>query len=682
MSTSETRVYLTNLRHNFEGVLSIDCMPLSVGYMKSVMDRELAGESVASRVFAYPEALIEAMKAAPPDILMVSNYCWNEALGHHFLRVAKELNPRVLAVMGGPNIPVEPERQEAYVESRPWLDVYVVGDGDFVATDLVRRYRDADGAVEEMFREAIPSCIYRRDGGMAREPVAPRVRTLDDIPSPYLTGVLDEFFDGKLTPLVETNRGCPFTCTFCVQGEGYYTKVNYFSLERVYEELDYVGKMIHERSPNVGVLRIADPNYGMFERDVEISAHIGTLQKRYGWPTFIDATTGKNRPERIIKSLEKVGGALVLYQAIQSMDDEVLRNIKRSNIKLEAYERIVVEMSGRGLRAGAQLILGLPGETKESHLRGAYKLLDAGAEQAHFFQAMLLKGTDLESLETRRDYAFDTRYRVLPKNFGIYDGDKVFDIEEISVASNTMSFEDYLECRTYHLGLSVFINDSWFVPVLDVAKGLGVARSEWLQALVADMRADTGAVGALCAEFLTETREELFPTLDACIEFYSQDENLERLRRGEVGDNLMYKYRAICSYKIWKTLCAFVMDSTRRLLESRGADAIEDFDGIWKDLGTFVEASHASGMSAEELFAPATVCLRYDMPRWLQDGTPNGTGAYKFSTPREMTFRLSEDGEEELRKALKVWTTQLMGLSKLVTRIRVMSQQRSIVKAA
>ena len=167
MSTSETRVYLTNLRHNFEGVLSIDCMPLSVGYMKSVMDRELAGESVASRVFAYPEALIEAMKAAPPDILMVSNYCWNEALGHHFLRVAKELNPRVLAVMGGPNIPVEPERQEAYVESRPWLDVYVVGDGDFVATDLVRRYRDADGAVEELFREAIPSCIYRRDGGMA-----------------------------------------------------------------------------------------------------------------------------------------------------------------------------------------------------------------------------------------------------------------------------------------------------------------------------------------------------------------------------------------------------------------------------------------------------------------------------------------------------------------------------------
>jgi hypothetical protein len=369
----------------------------------------------------------------------------------------------------------------------------------------------------------------------------------------------------------------------------------------------------------------------------------------------------------------------VLYQAVQSMDDEVLRNIKRSNIKLETYERIVVEMSGRGLRAGAQLILGLPGETKESHLRGAYKLLDAGAEQAHFFQAMLLKGTDLESLETRREYAFDTRYRVLPKNFGIYDGEKVFDIEEISVASSTMSFDDYLECRTYHLALSIFINDSWFVPVLALAKSLGVARSEWLRALVADMSADTGAVGTLCADFLTETREELFPTLDACIEFYSQDENLARLRRGEVGDNLMYKYRAICSYKIWNTLCTFAMDSTRRLLESRGTDAIEDFDGVWRDLAAFVEASHASGMSEEELFAPATVVLRYDIARWLEDGTPNETSIYQFGEPRKMTLHLSKDGEDELRKALKVWTTQLLGLSKLVTRIRVMSQQRSVV---
>ena len=76
-------------------------------------------------------------------------------------------------------------------------------------------------------------------------------------------------------------------------------------------------RKIKELSPNMGTLRIADSNYGMYERDTEISSYLGETQKLYGWPSYIDATTGKNRPDRIIKSLEQVNGAMVLYQAVQ-----------------------------------------------------------------------------------------------------------------------------------------------------------------------------------------------------------------------------------------------------------------------------------------------------------------------------------------------------------------------------
>ena len=164
-----------------------------------------------------------------------------------------------------------------------------------------------------------------------------------------MSGIQDEFFDGRLAPMLETNRGCPFQCTFCVQGVNWYTKVHYFSIDRIKEELTYIARRILERSPSMRMLRIADSNYGMFERDTEISGHIGTLQREYGWPNFIDVTTGKNRPERVIQSVEAASGATVVYMAVQSLDEDVLRNIKRQNIRLEAYEQLRVYMRGRGL---------------------------------------------------------------------------------------------------------------------------------------------------------------------------------------------------------------------------------------------------------------------------------------------------------------------------------------------
>ena len=223
MSTS---VYLADLRYNYTGFLANDCMPLGVGYIKAVMDRDLP--EVKSRLFAYPDRLWEAMEQNPPDVLMLSNYVWNEASSFHFAKLAKRVNPRTLVVLGGPNIPIEPERQMQYFRSHPEIDVYVLGEGDFLATEVVQHFLDSGKSLQEFGRREVPSAIYRRDGEAFRLETWARKKDIDDIPSPWLSGAMDEFFDGKLAPLMETNRGCPFTCTFCVQGTSWYTKVHNF----------------------------------------------------------------------------------------------------------------------------------------------------------------------------------------------------------------------------------------------------------------------------------------------------------------------------------------------------------------------------------------------------------------------------------------------------------------------
>ncbi len=677
------KIYLGDLRYDYSGTLANDCMPLGVAYMKAVIDREDTDRDFDARLFVYPMKLAEAIRREPPDVLMLTNYVWNEQLSHYFFRLAKAANPNVLTVMGGPNISLEPERQRAYLERHPHLDLYVLGEGDFLAYEIVRSFHTFGLSHDKLTEAGIASSVMRMPDGTAlyRE-LMPRHSVVAEIPSPFLAGTQDEFFDGRLAPMIETNRGCPFTCTFCVQGTRYYTKGHNSPVDRIKEEILYIARRIKQYSPNMGTLRIADSNYGMFERDIEISEYIGQMQKDYGWPTFIDATTGKNMAERIIKSVEKVGGALVLYQAVQSLDEDVLRKVKRQSIKLDTYKALEVHMRGRGLRSVSDLILGLPGESLATHLKGLHHLLDTNIHQMHNFQAMMLKGAEMESLEARDMFKFDTRFRVLPKNFGVYGGEKVFDVEEIIVATDTLPFDDYLTCRKWHLVSSVFWNDQWFEDVVRFVRSLGVKNSEWWAAMLPALEHGGPEVKGFLDDFVGETVGELFPTREACIAFYSRDENFERLQRGEIGDNLMYRYRAIASFFLWPQICACAMQATRTLLLQRGlVQPGTAFDAFWGDFSAYVLHKHAGAPERETLLAPVTVTMQHDIAGWLAEPELADPMAWRLEAPAPFVFSLSDEARRELDAALSVWTLHIKGLTKMVTRINVAWQVRSCQRA-
>jgi hypothetical protein len=449
------------------------------------------------------------------------------------------------------------------------------------------------------------------------------------------------------------------------------------------EEIEYIARKIRTVSPSMGTLRIADSNYGMFERDVELSGWLGEMQRRYGFPTFIDATTGKNRPDRIIRSVEQVSGALVVYQAVQSLNEDVLRNIKRSNIKLDAYEQVMVHIRGRGLRSNSDLIVGLPGETLRSHVDAIHSLIDAGTNQMHNLQLVLLKGSELETDESRHAFKFETRFRVLPKNFGIYGGEKVLDIEEIVVSTDTMSFDDYIETRKRHLVSSVFWNDSWFEDAVAFSQKFGVKRSQWFEAMLPALEQAVGPVREFLDRFVGETMGELFPTREACRAFYDDDHNFQRLLNGDIGDNLMYKYRAIASFRLWPHICQAAMDATRRLVRERGAALMTpSFESFWHDFTSYMQARHAHGATEEAILGPAAVAMIYDVPQWIADGMPLETEAYRLPATEVFEFSLSDEGARQLAAALEVWTPTLKGLTKMVTRVRTTWQTRQAHRAS
>ncbi len=661
---TEITVYLADLRHVLHGSAYNDSMPLGVGYMKAVMDERLP--AVESRIFAFPAKLTEALEQKVPDVLMLTNYMWNCTLSYYFAEQVKQLNPNALIVMGGPNFPLEDDRRIAFVQERPAIDVYVTGEGDFMATDLVQWFIEDDYSIEKLLQRDIHSAVYNHKGKYIATSLKPRSRNLDDIPSPWLTGIMDEFFEDSLFPLYETNRGCPFTCTFCVQGVKWYTKVSYFSLERIKEEIYYIGKKVHEVAPHMKTLVIADPNYGMFERDIEVSTYIGEIQQQYQYPLIINATTGKNQAERVIKSLEKVNGALVMYLAVQSLNHDVLENVKRSNIQLEAYEEIQTQITARGMRSNSDLILGLPGDSLESHVGSLRKLIDLGTSRLNNFQAILLKGSEMETAEARKQYAYNTKYRLLPKSFGVYNGDKVFEVEEIIVSSAVLSFDDYLTARKYHVAIGAFWNHGRFAPIVEFMNRNGVSGWEWLDAVTQAMQQHPGLT-KFVDSFIKETKGELFDSEEDAIAFYQTDANYKLLEDEGLGDNIFYKYAGLASFCYWKEVTECVFNTSLELLSGKQLSAA--FNALWYEAMEYYRHLYAAGPEQTNLLEKAQVKLQYDIAEWLQQSMPMELDQFKLLAPVQLAVDLKPIHREALQDVMKTRPYNLQHISKFIRRV-------------
>jgi radical SAM superfamily enzyme YgiQ (UPF0313 family) len=672
------KVYIADLRHTAAGIANY-CMPLGIGYMKAVMDIKLP--DIDSQTFVYPDLLLEAMKSNPPDVLFLSNYVWNEALSRHFSSLAKRINRNTLVVAGGPNIPVEDKRQIEFFKSWKNIDAYALGEGDFLVTEIVSLFLDANKSIQKLTSKGIPSCVHMFEGEILLQPVWDRELKLGDIPSPWLNGTQDHFFDGKLIPLIETNRGCPFKCSFCVQGEEYYKRISHFEEDQVKEELSYIVRRIKNVCPNMGSLTIADPNFGMYKRDLDIATHIGTLQESYGWPSYMDCSTGKNAPELIIKCIEKTNGALSMSRAVQSLDVDVLKNIKRSNIKLDTYAKVSEHLKVKGIPTSSQTILGLPGETLESHLSGLSELLNEGIDRLQNFQLMLLKGSEIESYHSRKNFKFQTKFRLSPSSFGKYDGEQIFDVEEIVVATDTLSFSDYLYARKYHLVLIVYWSQNWFNHLFYFAQNLGIKKSTLIEEIFNLMGSGKGTVHKIMQDFEDETKGELFSTAEECFKYYSENNRFEKLVSGEIGENLLNKYRAIASFLIWPEVCNLAKKAISRLvLANRFCGLETEFELFIEDLFKYIELKHASGQSVSEITLPASFRFKYDIPKWINDGHSINPAPYKFKKEETFLFKLPINRAKEIGDAINTWSTEIRGLAKAARYLKVTSQERECLK--
>ncbi|MGH9349856.1 MAG: B12-binding domain-containing radical SAM protein [Vicinamibacterales bacterium] len=367
----------------FSGVI-----PLASGCMEAMCRRDPAlrdacrFDKISLPVKTPYADLCSILTAREADVYAFSCYVWNSGLVRRLLDALLAARPQSYFILGGPQVMHQAARYLPHGDER----VFVCnGEGERTFAGFLRTLLSPDPD----FAAVGGLSFYRGSELVTTEP-EPRIRDLSEIPSPFLEGIFDAH--AYTWVMIETNRGCPFKCNYCFWGAAIGAKVYKYDEERIERELTWISQS------GCLYLYIADANWGMLTRDVDLSRFIVDCRRRYGAPMSVFFSGSKNTPDRvaeITRIFHEAGMIATQSVALQTMSPETLKRVNRDNIKTSTYTRVQQALNQQGIASFTELIWPLPGETLASFQAGLAQLCDIGADSFLVYPLLLMNNVEL-----------------------------------------------------------------------------------------------------------------------------------------------------------------------------------------------------------------------------------------------------------------------------------------------
>lgn len=405
---------------------------------------------------------VERMK--DPFIAAFSCSVWNYEYNKALAKALKNAYPEVIIVFGGHNV----LRDFGTFDECPEADILIYREGEEAFRETVL------ALLENRELAHVSNIAYKKDGKYFK--TEEKAFCLSEYPSPYLNGIFDGITDGEteFSAILETNRGCPFRCAFCdwgTLGSG----VRLFPMERVKAELDWIARR------KIEYVYCADGNFGIVDRDEEIAEYIISLKKATGYPKNFRVCFTKNRTEfvkKICMRFNEYGLDKAQTLSFQSLSPAVLENIGRKNISLDHFKELMNEYSRCGISTSSELILGLPGETKESFTRGICDLLEYGQHKAiQVYTCDLLPNSEMGSPEFVEKFGIETvRTPFSQAHCSALTEHEVGEFNSTVIKTNSLSTEDWIYCVAFACLVQAFHNIGFFRAIalyLRNEKGIG-----------------------------------------------------------------------------------------------------------------------------------------------------------------------------------------------------------------
>ncbi len=400
------------------------------------------------------EPLLQAEdKLKDPFIVAFSCSVWNYEYNKALAVRIKEKYPGCTVVFGGHNV----LRDFKSFDDCPAVDILIYREGEEAFRQIVLNLLSGDTL------EDIANIAYKNGDEYIK--TKEEAFCLSEYPSPYLSGIFDDIADGSVnfSAILETNRGCPFRCSFCDWGT-LGSRVRLFSMERIKAEIDWIA------SHGIEYVYCADGNFGLFDRDEEIAEYIIASKKVTGYPQNFRVCFTKNRTEFVKKiciRFNEYGLDKAQTLSFQSLSPRVLENIGRKNISLEHFKELMSEYSRCGISTSSELILGLPGETKESFTKGLCDLIEYGQHKAiQVYTCDLLPNSDMGSPEQIEKFGIETvKTPFFQAHCSANEKHEIQEYNTTVIKTDSLSVDDWIRCVAFACLVQAFHNIGFFRAV-------------------------------------------------------------------------------------------------------------------------------------------------------------------------------------------------------------------------
>ncbi|MFJ7829859.1 B12-binding domain-containing radical SAM protein [Peribacillus sp. NPDC097284] len=378
---------------------------LSIRYLKAYAQPEYDAQLAEYTIKDPIMNIVGDLYSKKPDVIGFSCYIWNIEETMKVVAMLKKINPELVIILGGPEVTYD---VHDWLDQIPGADFIVIGEGEVTFKDLLS---EIEG--EHNYKK-VSGIAYRQDGKKVIQPQNGKV-DLKSLPSPYRLEE-DRNEISKRVTYIETSRGCPFSCQFCLSSIE--VGVRYFDREKIKEDIRYL------MDNGARTIKFVDRTFNI-SRSYAMEMFRFLIDEHQPGVVFqFEITADIMRPEVIQFLNDHAPAGLFRFEiGVQSTNDHTNDLVMRRQNFEKLTRTVTMVKDGQKIDQHLDLIAGLPEEDYFSFRKTFNDVFALRPEEMQLGFLKMLRGTGLRIRADEHDYIYSDHapYEILGNNVLTFD---------------------------------------------------------------------------------------------------------------------------------------------------------------------------------------------------------------------------------------------------------------------